>query len=127
MKINSTTIIVYAVIVLAIIAGVWFYTSSKKQPGQYDQFAQCLKEKGLIFYGAFWCPHCQNQKAMFGNSVKYLPYVECSTPNGQSQLDVCKKENVTGYPTWVYPDGSRESGEIEMSRLAEKSGCQLPK
>ncbi|OGZ99029.1 MAG: hypothetical protein A3H69_03015 [Candidatus Sungbacteria bacterium RIFCSPLOWO2_02_FULL_47_9] len=127
MKINSTTIIVYAVIVLAIIAGVWFYTSSKKQPGQYDQFAQCLKEKGLIFYGAFWCPHCQNQKAMFGNSVKYLPYVECSTPNGQSQLDVCKKENVIGYPTWVYPDGSRESGEIEMSRLAEKSGCQLPK
>ena len=42
---------------------------------KYDGVAQCLTEKGVKFYGAFWCPHCQNQKKMFGRSARLLPYV----------------------------------------------------
>ena len=95
-------------------------------PGKYDTFAQCLKDKGAIFYGAFWCPHCQAQKKMFGSSVKLLPYVECSTPDGSAQTKECKEKGIDGYPTWEFSDGSRLSGEIPLEQLAEKTSCPLP-
>lgn len=91
---------------------------------KYDDFAQCIADSGALFYGAFWCPHCQNQKEMFDNSEK-LPYIECSTVNRQ-QTKECTDAGVTGYPTWVFADGSREEGEVPMELLAEKTGCQLP-
>lgn len=95
-------------------------------PGKYDQFATCLGEQGAKFYGAFWCPHCRNQKNMFGDSAKLLPYVECSTLDGQNQLAVCTEKNVTTYPTWEFKDGSRLTGEIPLEILAEKTSCELP-
>ncbi len=95
-------------------------------PGKYDDFARCINNSGAKFYGAFWCSHCQNQKRAFGKSAKYIPYVECSTPDGQGQLSVCKDAGVQSYPTWQYPDGTRESGEVSFERLAEKTSCALP-
>lgn len=89
-------------------------------------FAQCLKEKGATFYGAFWCPHCQNQKKLFGNAVSALPYVECSTPDAQGQLQVCIDKKIQNYPTWEFADGTRKTGEVPLSELAEKTGCTLP-
>jgi thiol-disulfide isomerase/thioredoxin len=100
--------------------------SGPKVPGKYDTFAQCLKEKGAIFYGAFWCEHCQAQKKMFTSSVKLLPYVECSTPNGASQTKECTDKGIISYPTWVFADGSRLTGEIPLEQLAEKTSCVLP-
>jgi len=95
-------------------------------PGKLDSFSQCLKDKGAVFYGAFWCPHCQATKKLFGSSVKFLPYVECSPANGQGQLQVCRDKNIEGYPTWEFADGSRLNGEIPLSQLAEKTSCVLP-
>ena len=89
-------------------------------------FAKCLSEKGATFYGAFWCPRCQEQNAMFGAAKKYLSYVECSTPDGKGQLPVCQEANITGYPTWEFADGSRLSGVTPFATLAEKTGCGLP-
>jgi thiol-disulfide isomerase/thioredoxin len=95
-------------------------------PGKYDQFAQCLSEKGAKFYGAFWCPHCQEQKRMFGKSVGLLPYVECSLPDGKTQTQVCKDAGIESYPTWIFADGSKVTGEQQLASLAEKTGCTLP-
>jgi len=108
----------------ALIGGTLWYRST---PGTLDSFAQCLGDQGVTFYGAFWCPHCQNQKALFGKSEKYLPYVECSTPDGKSQLPICDDAGVTGYPTWEFADGSRLGGEIPLATLAEKTNCELPR
>jgi hypothetical protein len=94
-------------------------------PGAHDAFASCLQEKGAVFYGAFWCPHCQRQKDMFGRSKRLLPYVECSTPDGQGQTMACTEKGVESYPTWIFADGSRETGEVSLQRLAEKTGCSL--
>lgn len=94
--------------------------------GKYDEFAQCLGDKGAVFYGAFWCPHCANQKRLFGSSAKLLPYVECSTPDGQGKTAQCLEKNIEGYPTWEFADGSRLSGEIPLATLAEKTACVLP-
>lgn len=95
-------------------------------PGKYDDFAKCLTEKEAKMYGAFWCPHCKDQKAMFGSSWKYVTYVECSTPDGQGQLPVCTQAKVSGYPTWEFKDGSRESGALALSELSLKTSCELP-
>jgi len=74
---------------------------------KYDTFAKCLTEKGVKMYGAFWCGHCQNQKKAFGDSFKYVTYIECAEPNSQKQLEICAKEGITGYPTWVFPQTAR--------------------
>jgi len=95
-------------------------------PGKLDTFAQCLKDKGAVFYGAFWCSHCQAQKKLFGSSAKLLPYVECSTPDGRGQLPECKEKKVEGYPTWRFADGTELNGEVPLVDLAKKTSCVLP-
>lgn len=95
-------------------------------PGKYDEFATCLKDKGATFYGAFWCPHCQDQKKLFGSSQKLLPYVECSTADGRNQTQICKDKKIESYPAWEFADGSRLNGEIPLAQLAEKTSCVLP-
>lgn len=100
---------------------------SPSAPGELDDFAICLKDKGATFYGAFWCPHCQAQKKLFGTSKNLLPYVECSTPDGNAQTQICIDKNIKGYPTWEFADGSRPfSGEATLEQLAEQTGCVLP-
>ena len=120
----------YIVIVLVIAIGLTFGLSLLNKgtidtgPGEYDELAQCLADKGVIFYGAFWCPHCAEQKKLFGASAKLLPYVECSTPDAMGQLQVCKDKKIESYPTWVFPDGSRTGG-LTPEELASKSDCPL--
>ena len=121
------TKIIVLIVLLAIAAGVGFLIRRANQPAPLDSFAQCLKDKGTIFYGAFWCPHCQSQKALFGRSAKRLPYVECSTPDSRGQTPICQEKQISGYPTWEFADGSRESGSLPLERLAEKTGCEIPK
>jgi len=98
----------------------------KASVGKYDGFAQCLADSDATFYGAFWCPHCNTQKEMFGDSVKLLPYVECSTSDGKAQKEICKQEGIKSYPTWEFADGERSSGTVSLDVLAEKTGCELP-
>ncbi len=112
---------------LVLAAGIYMLALSENKPSPLDDFARCLKDKGATFYGAFWCPHCQAQKKLFGKSVKLLPYVECSTADGKGQLPICTEKKVDGYPTWEFLDGSRKSGEVSLVKLAEKTSCVLPK
>ena len=119
---TSVGVLIIAIIVLAI-----FRTNQPPAgPGELDSFAMCLEEKGTIFYGAFWCPRCNEQKNLFGSSEDLLPYVECSTPDGRGQLADCREKGIEGYPTWEFADASRLSGVISLEALAEKTGCVLP-
>lgn len=86
--------------------------------GALDTFASCLTEKGAIFYGTEWCPHCKNQKAMFGNSMKKVHYIDCDKNKKK-----CVEAGITGYPTWKFADGSSLSGTQLLGALAEKTGC----
>jgi thiol-disulfide isomerase/thioredoxin len=122
----KTKTIISWVIALIIIGGfVSLLVVQAKKPGKYDNLAQCINNSGAKFYGAFWCPHCQATKAMFGKSAKLLPYVECSTPDGKGQLPICAEKDIKGYPTWVFADGSQLSGEQTIQTLAEKTACPL--
>lgn len=118
--------IIWILVVLAAVGGFVWLVKTPGKAGKLDTFATCIKDSGAKFYGAFWCPHCQNQKAEFGSSAKYLPYVECSTPDGSSQLTICNEAGVQGYPTWKFPDGTVETGEVSLNRLSELTNCPLP-
>jgi uncharacterized membrane protein/glutaredoxin len=82
--------------------------------------AEHLSDKGAVFYGASWCPHCQDQKQLFGASASRLTYVECS-PGGRNapQAPSCTRAGVRSYPTWII-DGRAFVGEVlSLSRLAD--------
>ena len=119
-------LLILLLILNVLVGGVALIVKRQSRPDTLDAFASCLKDKGVIFYGAFWCPHCQSQKALFGRSSRLLPYVECSNPDGQSQNALCTEKGIQSYPTWEFADGTREIGEIPLARLAEKSSCTLP-
>lgn len=103
---------------------------SDNKPGKYDAFATCLKDKGTTFYGAFWCPHCKEQKALFGSAAKLLPYIECSLPDASGQTQVCIDKKIEGYPTWELADGTRlpveNAAGVSLETLSEKTSCTLP-
>lgn len=82
-----------------------------------------LADSGALFYGASWCPHCQEQKKLFGASEDRLPYVECSPggPRG-AVASSCISAGVTTYPTWVFPDGARVTAVMSLRELAERVG-----
>ncbi len=113
--------------VLVIVLGLAILFGQKKSaPGKYDSFATCIKDSGASFYGAFWCPHCREQKAMFGKSASLLPYVECSTPDGQSQTAICIEKGIKSYPTWIFANGEKGNGTLQLESLASSTGCMLP-
>lgn len=117
--------LVVAIVVLLVLVRGNGGTNREERVTRFDNFAQCLSDAGAIFYGAFWCPHCKDQKEMFENSSK-LPYVECSTPDAQGQLKRCIDEGVDGYPYWKFPDGTVIEGVASFEQLGEKTGCEVP-
>lgn len=116
---------VLGVVVLALILIAVFVKEEEKGPGEYDKFAQCLTDSGATFYGAFWCPHCNDQKKLFGSSKNLLPYVECSTPDGNGQSQICLDKAVASYPTWEFIDGTRQSGVMSLEDLSLKTSCPI--
>ncbi|KKR31331.1 MAG: VKORC1/thioredoxin domain protein [Parcubacteria group bacterium GW2011_GWF2_39_8b] len=116
-----------AIGILVIVGVVWLIVTPGK-PGKYDDFAKCIKDAEVTFYGAFWCKYCRSQKALFGKSAKYLPYVECSTPDSRGQLQVCIDAGIKIYPTWQFGSSTadRITDVIELVDLADKTSCQLP-
>lgn len=106
------------------VAGVTTQDSSK-DPVWIEGLAKALNEKGMVMYGAYWCSHCQNQKKMFGEAVKYIDYVECDPAGPNANPDECKANNIEGYPTWVY-EGKPYSGEQSLEKLAQTIGYTKP-
>lgn len=91
--------------------------------------AQHLKQNGAKMYGAYWCPHCHDQKQLFGQEAfKAIDYIECDPSGKNSQVEVCKAqaENVKGYPTWEV-NGKFYSGTQSLAELADLSSYQGPR
>lgn len=118
---NIIGYVILGIVVIAIGFGVYFSISSgTKSNAKLDQFAQCLASKNITMYGAVWCPHCQKQKALFGASFKYVPYVECP-----DNAKLCQDKGVSGYPTWIDSAGKKYEGEQSLETLANITQCQL--
>ena len=114
------------VVVLILLAGAYlagrYYRNHK-----YDSFAQCLAAKQAKMYGLYWCPHCAEQKAMFGASFRYIPYVECAIKGSPKELaPECKVAGVTLFPSWQFGMDPPHEGVLSLQVLSQKTGCSLP-
>jgi protein-disulfide isomerase len=86
------------------------------------QLAQHLKKVGAKEYTAWWCPHCHEQKALFGkDAYTELPNVECDPDGKNAKPAVCDAAKVEGFPTWDIK-GQRLVGPQSLEKLAKVSG-----
>lgn len=88
----------------------------------YNDLAKCLTEKGAKMYGAYWCSHCQNQKAEFGDSFQYINYFECDPAGENANPQACEQAGISGYPTWII-NGQQYPGEQSFDKLKNLAGC----
>ena len=128
MKKSNTSLLITLGSIIVVVGGIVLLANrpGSEEAGQFDKLAQCLTDKGAKFYGAYWCPHCAEQKKQFGSSIKKIAYVECAIPgNNAGQTQACQDAKIENYPTWIFADGTRMTGVQRPSILAEKSGCSV--
>jgi len=117
-------LLVWGGIVVLVAAGyiaIWSYSNHK-----YDGFARCLAAKQAKMYGLYWCPHCIEQKEKFGESFRYVPYVECAIRNSKELAPACKVAGVTLFPSWQFGTDPPKEGILSLEALSSKTGCSLP-
>ncbi len=107
------------------LTGVILLTACGVPKGEYTSFATCIADSGAQFYGAFWCPHCKEQKELFGDAAAQLPYVECAQGGENAQVQRCLDEKVESYPTWKFANGTARVGKLTLEELAEQTNCAL--
>ena len=120
---NNKYIVAIALLVIILAGGALtiFLTSGNNDEVQLDAFAQCLTQKGLVMYGTYFCSFCNEEKASFGSSFKFINYIECS-----KDIDKCLRENITHTPAWIFPDGRKLVGKQGLQKLSQETGCPLP-
>jgi len=85
------------------------------------KLAEHLTKEGAVMYNAYWCPHCHDQKEMFGKeAAEKLNLVECAKDGFQNKRALCEAKGITGFPTWEI-NGSIDSGVKSLKELAELS------
>src|ERR1700724_1179165 len=112
-------------VVLILFAGAFvggrYYRNHK-----YDSFANCLAGKQAKMYGLYWCPHCIEQKQMFGDAFHYVPYVECAIKDSREEATECKVAGVKLFPSWQFGTEPPREGVLSLEALSDKTGCSLP-
>jgi glutaredoxin len=84
--------------------------------------AKYLTAKGIKFYGAYSCEHCQQQQALFGaKAAAQLTYIECDAKGANSQRQLCKDIQIKYFPTWVI-DGKYFTGTKDLKEIATLAG-----
>ena len=91
--------------------------------------ARHLRQIGAKEYSAYWCPHCHDQKMLFGKEAAALiDYIECDPKGQNSRAQLCQAAaaNVKGFPTWEIK-GQFYSGTQSLEKLADLSGYTGPR
>jgi hypothetical protein len=112
-------------VVLILLVGVYlggrYYRNHK-----YDSFAKCLATKQVKMYGLYWCPHCIEQKEMFGDAFHYVPYQECAVKGSPELVPACKVAGIKLFPSWQFGLDPPKEGVLSLDALSDKTGCSLP-
>ncbi|MBV8886468.1 MAG: vitamin K epoxide reductase family protein [Chroococcidiopsidaceae cyanobacterium CP_BM_RX_35] len=83
--------------------------------------ARHLQTIGAKEYIAWWCPHCHEQKQLFGKEAyREINSIDCA-PSGVSTSVECQTAHVESYPTWEI-NGKSYEGVQSLEQLAKISG-----
>ncbi|MEA5570027.1 vitamin K epoxide reductase family protein [Calothrix sp. UHCC 0171] len=90
------------------------------------QLAQHLVKVGAKQYSAFWCPHCHEQKLLFGKEAQKIlddnnAKVECAAQSPKGKPQDCQAAGIKGFPTWII-NGKQYSGVQNLDELAKVTG-----
>lgn len=83
--------------------------------------ARHLASRHAVMYGSFKCPHCLDQKNLFGGAFEYIRYVECHPGGPDANSSLCFAKGIRNYPTWEI-DGRYYEGAKTLEQLSEISG-----
>ena len=111
---------------IVVLLAVAYYAGWHYKNHKYDGFAQCLAAKHAKMYGLYWCPHCIEQKEMFGKAFHYIPYQECAIKGSSEMAPECKVAGVKLFPSWQFGMDPPKEGVLSLEALSEKTGCSLP-
>ena len=84
--------------------------------------ARHLTKIGAKEYIAWWCPHCHDQKQLFGKKAySEINHIECA-PDGQNpRPELCKAAKIESFPSWEI-NGKLHAGLQSLDELAQLSG-----
>ncbi|HRD41381.1 MAG TPA: vitamin K epoxide reductase family protein [Prochlorococcaceae cyanobacterium AMR_MDS_5431] len=93
--------------------------------------AEYLSQSDITLYSVYWCPHCHDQKELFGREAAgRLRIIECGIEGENNQHSNCLKEGITGFPSWDFKNklshAPLQSGIKSLNQLAELSGYMKP-
>ncbi len=97
----------------------WCSSPSSKY-SNLDEFAQCLTDKWVTLYGSNSCTYCLKQKALFGDSMAKIKFVDC-----QANPTQCSIKWVNGIPHRYITESNRLEWLQTLEDLAMESGCEL--
>jgi hypothetical protein len=121
---RNTKLLTYGIVLVLLAAA--FLAGRYYRNHKYDSFAKCLAAKQARMYGLYWCPHCADQKAMFGGAFRYVPYVECAVKDKPGELaPACKDAGTKLFPSWQFGAAPPKEGVLSMQELSDKTGCSL--
>ncbi len=109
-KANTITI----VIILAVIIFALLIMLNKPEPVTDKEVVKCIGENSVL-YIQLGCPHCEDQKEMFGENKKYLNIVDCFY-----EREKCS--GIGSIPTWVI-HGEKYERIQSVEKLKELTGC----
>ena len=130
-----------AALVIVLVVGLSFIYSKKSNKNQTNtanvagetsqnqssqntdlvDFAKYLTAQGFVMYGSYTCPHCQDQKAAFGDAFQYINYIECNSAGPNANPTACEQAGIKGVPTWI-KDGQKFEGFQTIDQLKKISG-----
>ena len=91
---------------------------------QKVKFAKFLTDNNFKMYSAYWCPHCHDQKQLFGKkAVKELSIVECAQDGKDNQYKLCQEKGIDGFPSWEINE-KIYSGVKDLNDLAIMTGYE---
>jgi len=116
---NLKKYFIIGAIALIIFLSMYMVYGYINKPGQYDNFAKCLTEKGAVVYGNDYCQYTVKQLNFFGKSKQYLNYVKCA-----DNEKLCDEKGIQTTPTWEI-NGEMYVQVQTFERLAAVSGCEI--
>jgi uncharacterized membrane protein len=91
------------------------------------QLARHLTKIGAKEYIAWTCPHCHEQKQLFGKQAyQEINHIECAPDGKNARPDLCQAAGVSGFPTWQIK-GQLYPGVQSLEKLAQISGYSGPR
>lgn len=84
--------------------------------------AQHLAGSDALMYSAYWCPHCYDQKQLFGKEAfEKINKVECAPDGLKGEPEKCVAAQIRAFPTWVI-NGQVYEGLLTLEKLGELTG-----